>query len=84
MGELILQYDGAITEFALTATNDPAGNPATAQTRGASIRITAKEIIPSNPFNLAGTVDGAGQNALSWSYAGQDQQRITGFRIGPI
>lgn len=81
VGELILQYDGAITEFALTATNDPAGNPATAQTRGASIRITAKEIIPSNPFNLAGTVDGAGQNALSWSYAGQDQQRITGFRI---
>ncbi len=80
-GELILQYDGTITEFVLTATNDPAGNPSTATSGSASIKITAKEIIPSNPFNLSGVVDGTGANALTWSYAAQDQQRISGFRL---
>ena len=80
-GELILQYDGTITEFVLTATNDPAGNPATAKGGSASIKITAKEVIPSNPFNLSGTVDGTGANVLTWSYAAQDQQRISGFRL---
>lgn len=80
-GELILQYDGTITEFVLTAINDPAGNPATAKAGSATIKIVAKEVIPSNPFNLSGSVSGTGQNVLSWSYAGQDQQRITGFRI---
>ncbi|MBI3959309.1 MAG: hypothetical protein HY328_10915, partial [Chloroflexi bacterium] len=80
-GELILQYDGTITEFVLTATNDPAGNPSTATSGSANIKITAKEIIPSNPFNLLGVVDGTGANALTWSYAAQDQQRISGFRL---
>jgi hypothetical protein len=80
-GELTLQYDGTITEFLLTATNDPAGNPATSKAGSATVRITAREVIPSNPFNLTGSVDGTGQNLLSWSYSAQDQQRITKFRI---
>lgn len=80
-GELVIQYDGTITEFVLTATNDPAGNPSTAKTGSASVKITAKEVTPSNPFNLSGSVNGTGQNVLAWSYASQDQQRITGFRV---
>ncbi|MFZ1756748.1 MAG: FHA domain-containing protein [Caldilineaceae bacterium] len=80
-GEMVLQYDGTITEFVLTATNDPAGNPATSKTASASVRITAREVIPSDPFNLSGSVDGSGQNQLTWSYAAQDQQRISGFRL---
>ncbi len=80
-GELILQYDGTITEFVLTATNDPAGNPATSKVGSATVKITAKQVTPSNPFNLAGSVSGTGQNGLTWSYAAQDQQRITKFRI---
>lgn len=80
-GELILQYDGTITEFVLSALNDPAGNPATSKSASTNLRITAKEVIPPNPFNLTGGVDGAGQNALSWNYSAQDQQRISGFRI---
>jgi len=80
-GELILQYDGTINEFVVTAVNDPAGDLSTAKSASATIKIVAREIIPSNPFNLAGTVDGNGANALTWSYAGQDQQRIAGFRV---
>lgn len=80
-GELVLQYDGTISEFVLTATNDPAGNPSTSKSARATVRISAREIIPSAPFNLTGSVDGSGQNQLSWSYTAQDQQRISGFRI---
>lgn len=80
-GELILQYDGTINEFVLTATNDPAGNPATSKVGSAAIKITTKQITPSNPFNLSGSVSASGQNVLTWNYAGQDQPLITGFRV---
>ena len=80
-GELILQYDGTITEFVLTAVNDPAGDPSTAKSASATLKIVANEIIPSNPFNLSGSVNGTGANVLTWSYSAQDQQRIAGFRL---
>jgi hypothetical protein len=78
---LILQYDGTITEFVLTAVNDPAGDPSTAKSASATLKIVANEIIPSNPFNLSGSVNGTGANVVTWSYSAQDQQRIAGFRL---
>jgi hypothetical protein len=74
------KYDGKIRHFDLFAYNEPNGAATNPSPQSQRITINAREIIPTAPFNLAGSVQG-GKNVLTWSYDSQLLPVVKTFRV---